>query len=113
MMDRGQYPAAEQLLIAMLDKTEPFQQRDVLYSLGLIAEQRGDLGMSAARYLEAATLQSSDALDAQAQLARLQAASVLARAGLHRDARRQYEMVLSVTQDEGQRELIQRALARL
>jgi hypothetical protein len=113
MMDRGQYPAAEQLLAAMLDKTELFQQREVLYSLGLIAEQRGDLGLAAARYLEAATLQSSDALDAQAQLARLQAASVLTRAGLHRDARRQYEMVLSVTRDEGRRELIRRALARL
>jgi hypothetical protein len=113
ILDRGQYAAAERLLAAMLDKTEPFQQRDVLYALGEAAEQRGDMALAAARYLEAATLESSDALDAFAQLARLQAALALVKAGQPGDARRQYEMVLAATHDESRRELIRRALDRL
>ncbi|HUW50050.1 MAG TPA: hypothetical protein VMV75_03460 [Sulfuricella sp.] len=93
----------------MLPVADSAEQREVFLALGDLAEDQSEVAAAADDYLLAA----GQAIDAVAQTARLRAARGLARAGLREDAKKQYLMLLKMTQDAVQQAAIRRALARL
>jgi TolA-binding protein len=111
--EAGQEQAADQILQGLLPLTASVQQKDILFWLGKIAENRHEYRMAGEYYLRAAIFNSSATPDPLALMARLGAATNLARAGLKHDARMQYQIVLRATKDAGQQEAIRRALSKL
>ncbi|MBI2314184.1 MAG: hypothetical protein HYU77_16975 [Betaproteobacteria bacterium] len=106
-------PIAVGVLADLAPRVEPTQRREVLFSLGRAADLSNDPRRAADAFLQAATLVDVKATDPLARLARLQAASSLARAGLKEEARTQYQWLLQVTKDKAQQEAIRRELRHL
>ncbi len=113
MLAAGRLDLADQALAALLPFAEPAQKRDVLFSLGRIAEAAAQFAPAADYYLRAALLVESRAPDALALQARLAAALNLARAGYKEDARAQFEWLLRNSRDAAQLEIARRELAKL
>ncbi len=113
MLAAGRLDLADQALAALLPLAEPAQKRDVLFSLGRIAEASAQFGPAADYYLRAALLAESRAPDALALQARLAAALNLARVGYKQDARAQFEWLLRNSRDAAQLEIARRELAKL
>ena len=113
MLAAGRLDLADQALAALLPLAEPAQKRDVLFSLGRIAEATAQFGPAADYYLRAALLAESRAPDAAALQARLAAALNLARVGYKQDARTQFEWLLKNSRDAAQLEIARRELAKL
>ena len=110
LADAGNVSAAERILRLLVTDAEPFLRRDLLFSLGRLAEMRNDAGEAANLFLQVAVGRGDDAFT---QVARIRAAANLAQAGFRRDARRQYEQVLRSASDATHREAARRALAKL
>lgn len=113
MLAAGRLDLADQALAALLPLAEPAQKRDVLFSLGRIAEATAQFGPAADYYLRAALLVESRTPDALALQARLAAALNLARVGYKQDARAQFEWLLRNSRDAAQLEIARRELAKL
>ncbi|MBI1964846.1 MAG: hypothetical protein HYS46_01215 [Betaproteobacteria bacterium] len=113
MLAAGRLELADQALAALLPLAVPVQRRDILFSLGRIAEATAQFAPAADYYLRAALLAGSRAPDALALQARLAAALNLVRAGYREDARAQFEWLLRNSRDAAQLEIVRRELAKL
>lgn len=109
---RGAPVAARRLMEVMLPHVERTRSRAVLDELGRAREAAGEPALAAEAYLASALLASSPA-DASAVRARLLAGMALARAGYARDARAQFEWVLSNSKDAAVLETARTALKPL
>jgi len=112
MRDAGAMGSAEDLLVRLLPRVGAAKAREVLLSLGEIAEATGRYPVAADYFLRAALSGDSTRPDAAAIRARTAAAANLARAGFRDDARAQYEWLLKNVRDPVQREAARRELAR-
>jgi hypothetical protein len=110
MIAAGQTDAAEEIFRALLQGSDAKQQRDILYTLGKLAEQVARHQAAADYYLRSALLADGKP-DALAVQARLAAGLNLAQAGLREDARAQFQWLLKNTTDPAQLAIAKRELA--
>ncbi len=113
MIAAGKSDQADGLLRGLLPLTDARQQRDILFTLGRMAENGMRFQLAADYYLRSALLAGARAPDALAMQARLAAALNLARAGYRDDARAQFQWLLQNATDPAQREIARRELAKL
>lgn len=111
MREAGGSAYAERLLKQWLPIAPQLQQKDILLTLGDIAESSGQYATAARCFMQATIV--AGGRDPFAQIARLRAAANLTKAGLTDDARSQYQWLLKATKDKAQQEAIKRALAKL
>lgn len=88
-------------------------RREILYWMADSKKALGHYDEAAFLYLRSAGFHEPDAMDMWAQSARYQAGEMLAQYGLLQDARRVYEGLLAVTEDQGRRALLQRHIQQL
>ncbi len=106
--DHGQHEGARLLLERVLPRADPLLARVVLAEIGRSHEARNDSLLAADFYLRSVLL--AVAPDAAAAEARLRAGLALARAGLHDDARVQFEWLLKNARDPAQIAVARREL---
>lgn len=100
---------AEDIFKRLLPVVTPLQRRVVQYRLGQMADAQHKPLAAAQWYLQAGT--QIPQLDGFAAQARLDAAASLDQAGLHEDAKTQYELVLKTGPDIAQKAAAQYALS--
>lgn len=113
MLAAGWLGEAGMVLEVLLPRADAGLKRDILFTLGRVAEASGRFPSAADFYLRSALLAGSGAPDAAALQARLAAALNLARAGYREDARAQFQWVLRNSRDAAQLEIARRELANL
>jgi len=113
MHGAGKPDLAEEMLSAMLPLAGRGHERDILMTLGGIAESAAQHARAADYFLRAALAREPQAPDALALQARLAAATSLARAGYKEDARAQFQWLLRNSQDSAQLDIARRELSRL
>src|SRR5262245_63742161 len=102
MIAAGKPESAEEILRGLIAGSDAKQQRDLLFTLGRVAEQAARHQAAADYYLRSALLADAKTPDALARQSRLAAGLSLARAGLREDARAQFQWVLKNTTDPAQ-----------
>jgi hypothetical protein len=113
MLAAGKLDYAEEVLRGLLPGSDAKQQRDILYSLGRIAEQGARYQPAADYYLRSALLVDGKAPDALALQARLAAGRNLVQAGYRDDARAQFQWLLNNATDPAQIDIARRELSKL
>ena len=115
--DHGMHEAAQALYERVLPQADPVQSRRVLSGIARSHEARGQPLLAADFYLRSALLapkkvspDGAPATDAAATEARLLAGFSLARAGLHEDAKAQFEWLLKNASDPAQIAIARREL---
>lgn len=115
--DHGLYDAAQALYERVLPHADATQARRVLSGIARSHEARGQPLLAADFYLRAAlrapkqvSLEGAPVTDVAATEARLQAGFSLARAGLHDDAKAQFEWVMKNAADTAQIAIARREL---
>ncbi len=113
LQDAGHLKLAGELYRALIPLAAPAERREILFSLGRIAESLNDYQRSADYFLEAALLFDARSPDAFAVNARLQAAASLRRAGLKDDARNQLDWLQKNIRDAEKLEIVRREMQKL
>jgi tetratricopeptide (TPR) repeat protein len=111
MPEAGGAKQAERLLKQWLPIAPLSQHKDILFTLGDIAEGNGQYASAGEYFMQVLILAGNR--DPAAPTTRFRAAASLAKAGLAEDARRQYQILLTATKDPTQQAAIKRALAQL
>jgi hypothetical protein len=113
MLASGKPEPAEEILRRLLPVADSGQARDILYSLGSIAEKGGRFTLAADYFLRSALLADGKTPDALALQTRLAAGLSLAQAGYRADARAQFEWLLKHATDPAQLDIARRELSKL
>ena len=113
MQVAGEAASAEDVLVMLLPRVNSAKSRELLTTLGEMAESAGRYPAAAGYFMRSALAGSPASPDAAAIRARFAAAANLARAGFRDDARAQYQWLLKNVRDPAQRESARRELSRL
>ena len=92
---------------------EPKQRREILYWIADSYRGLEKYDQAALLYLQSAMLPAPDAMDPWAQTARFNAAESLQQSGLVDDARRIYEELLAMTDDQARRSVLNHKIQQL
>jgi len=112
-LEKKQDKRAEAWLEAVAGRATGRNRREALMLLGPIAEQRGDYGLAAQRYLLATIVSGTKVTNALSIDARWRAARCLALAGFRADALDQFERIRKTVKERELQELIKLEIDRL